>query len=104
MGRVLAWGRVLIGRDGFRAEFAKITALITTELVRDVASFYGVPIAAPRTKDEEGVTEGWVGTVERGEPTIVTLVTFGENNAGGTFLADPAVRIHAGTHVRLSLE
>jgi hypothetical protein len=104
MGRVLAWGRVLIGEDGFRAEFAKITALITTELLRDVAAFYGVPIVAPRTKDEEGITEGWVDRVEGGEPTIVSLVTFGDDNAGGTFLADPAIRIHAGAHVRLSFE
>lgn len=50
----MGWGRVLEGPDGWRSEFAKLTAIIAFTFVVDPATFYGVPVLAPRTKEEEG--------------------------------------------------
>lgn len=92
------------GPDGWRSEFAKLTAIIAFTFVVDPATFYGVPVLAPRTKEEEGVTEGWIDRVERGDPKVVTFVTVGEDNVDGDFLADPSLRARAGAHVRLRFE
>jgi hypothetical protein len=104
MGRVMGWGRVLEGADGWRSEFAKVTAIIAFTSVADAAMFFGVPVLAPRTKEEEGVTEGWIDRVERSDPKVVTFVTIGEDDVDGDFLAAPSLIARPGGHVRLRFE
>lgn len=62
LGRVKLWGRVLEGEDGWRAEKARITALVSDDpaVLAPVAEAYGVEVVPPRTKREEGVFEGWI--------------------------------------------
>jgi hypothetical protein len=99
--KVRAWGRVLEGELGFRAECAEIVALIS-ETPLSAADYYGVPILEPRVPD--GTVGGWVNRGEVGEPTIVDVVTFGDEDSDGTYFADPALPLQAGARVRLQYE
>lgn len=43
-GRIEAWGRVVPGTEGFRAQYARISAIFQSPLAERVAEIYGVPV------------------------------------------------------------
>jgi hypothetical protein len=66
IGRVLIWGRAIEHDTGYRAEFARITALVTEHPSRfaSVAAAYGIETVRPRTKAEEGITTAYLTMVD----------------------------------------
>ena len=78
-GRIEAWGRIVKGADGFRAEYAKITGLLVNEgamlgpirrsnhaeLVHRLAEVYGVPVLDDEDRripvhEIDPADEGWM--------------------------------------------
>jgi hypothetical protein len=67
IGRVLIWGRAIVHASGYRAEYARIVALITEDPgpVASVLRAYGIEVVRPRTKAEEGLTTAYLTVVDR---------------------------------------
>ncbi len=65
--RVAIWGRAIQYTEGYRAEFAAITGLITAtpRRYKAVLNAYEIPAVQARTKAEQGLTDGVPGSRER---------------------------------------
>ncbi len=78
LGRARLWGRTMAGPNGWRAEFARITELLSLpgqeETVREVASVYGVPVKLlpEPVRFEGGPLEG---TIRFGTPTVDSFIS-----------------------------
>ena len=88
LGQVQGWGRFIEGDDGYRTEIAKITALVTDD--PDRLSFlleaYEIIAIRPRSREEQGVTQGWVGPFTDSGDFKIQILTIGRQEANGWFL------------------
>jgi hypothetical protein len=110
MGNVVAWGRAIEGSDGYRAEFARIVAIVTdspSRLAR-VLELYGVDAVPPRSKAQEGLSTAWITQVSPGEPFEVKLNHPDPGNSEdeiGTFVVDRGVTVPSvGSRVTVRFE
>lgn len=98
MGKVKAWGRAIEGTDGYRAEFAKITALVTEQPDRLTAILdrYCIDAIPPRSKAEEGLSTAWITKLNDGDPVEIKLNHPDPSNTEdeiGAFLVERGVAI-----------
>jgi hypothetical protein len=97
MGRVQVWGRAIEGTDGYRAEFAKVVALVTDRPGRfaSVLERYGADVTAPRSKSEEGLSTAWITKLTDSDPVEIKLdrPPGQEENEVGTFAVDRSVNV-----------
>jgi hypothetical protein len=103
LGRVVIWGRAIEHSEGYRAEYARITALITEDAapIAPVLNAYGIEPVGPRTKAEEGLTTAYLVRVDghtvkldvpvRDSDEVIGVFTV----AAGVEIPEPVARITA---------
>lgn len=88
VGRVKTWGRVVVGENGTRSEYAEITALLSgnadaltnPEHLDKIAAAYGVPVEACRELDKPEDVEKQADLIHKailygGGPDVYGLIT-----------------------------
>jgi hypothetical protein len=94
IGRVLIWGRAIEHAEGYRAEHARITALITEDVaaIAPLLNTYGVEAVRPRTKAEEGLTTAYLVRVD-GDTVKLDVPVRDSTEVIGVFTVAPGVEI-----------
>jgi hypothetical protein len=90
----LIWGPAIQHRDGYRAEHAAITALITEHPRRfaSVMDTYSIPAVRPRTKAEQGLTTEHLTTVD-GQRVKLNVPVRDSEEVIGCFTVAPGVDV-----------
>jgi hypothetical protein len=92
--RVAIWGRAIQYTEGYRAEFAAISGLITTTPKRyeAVLNAYAIPAVRPRTKAEQGMTTAYLRRVD-GDRVQLDVIARDSVEVTGWFTVAPGVDI-----------
>jgi hypothetical protein len=114
LGMIKGWGRTIEGEDGWRSEYAKVTALITAtpRPISRILERYGIVAVTPATKAEEGISDAYIVSFHPkpgGRPATVTMLGFTPEDPDGEFLAWPRSNVYvqlslAGVGSKVSLE
>jgi hypothetical protein len=94
IGKVVIWGRAIEHGAGYRAEFARITAIITDvpASVGSVLNTYGIEALRPRTKAEEGLTTAYLVRVD-GDTVKLDVPVRDSDEVIGLFTVAPGIEI-----------
>lgn len=99
VGRVLIWGRAIEHEDGYRAEYAAITGIVSDDPghigdlpLAPILRAYGIGSVPWRTRAEQGITTAYLIRVE-GDRVKLDVVTRDSDEVIGWFNVAPGVAI-----------
>jgi hypothetical protein len=94
LARVLIWGRAIEHRDGYRAEHAAVTALITkdAQAFSSIQLAYGIPAVRPRTRAEQDITTAFLTMID-GDRVKLDVPTRDTSEVIGWFRVNAGVEL-----------